>query len=114
MHYLVMVMSYCPGNVVTILWPWTGDGNEPFAAHIMGCKLCLLCVALHNYAVLHICVDTARIESYLTIFRTAENGQIMIRAKRSHYQFFPQKSSLACWSSVGSCLIIYSASKGCF
>ena len=62
----------------------------------------------------NICVDTARNESYITIFRTAENCQIVIQAKISHTQFFPQKPSLACWSSVGSCLIVYSTSKECF
>ena len=25
----------------------------------------------------------------------------------AHYQFFPQQPYLACWSSVGSCLIVY-------
>ena len=61
-----------------------------------------------------ICGETARNESYLPIFRTAENCQIVIQAKLSHYQLFSQKPSLACWSSVGSCLIVYSASKECF
>ena len=41
-----------------------------------------------------ICVEPARSESYIPIFRTAENGQIVIQAKTSHYQFFFHKSHL--------------------
>ena len=48
-----------------------------------------------------------------TLYRFGSTTVWLIEAKILHYQFFPQKPSLACWSSVGSRIIVY-ASKDCF
>ena len=71
-------------------------------------------MTIHVDLAVRVTVIQAVNESYVRKSTTAESGRIVIEAKLLHYQFFPQKPSLACWSAVGSRIIVYSASKDCF